>query len=86
MLGFTAVATSENIDTSQDSLEHARWFSREELKHFSVNNSVLDTDKAMIECNQHDKIDKGVQYKMSSKDSISSYLITAWLNKEIGQY
>jgi NAD+ diphosphatase len=86
MLGFTAVATSENIDTSQDSLEHAKWFSREELKHFSVNNSVLDTDKAMIECNQHDKIDKGVQYKMSSKDSISSYLITAWLNKEIGQY
>ncbi len=86
MLGFTAVATSENIDTSQDSLEHAKWFSRAELKQFSVNNSVLDADKAMIERNQQGKTDKGVQYKMSSKDSISSYLITAWLNKEIGEY
>jgi NAD+ diphosphatase len=27
-----------------------------------------------------------LQYKMSSGDSISSYLITAWLNKEIGQF
>jgi NAD+ diphosphatase len=86
MLGFTAVATSENIDTSQDSLEHAKWFSREELKHFSVNNSVLNTEKPTIECSRQVEIDKGVQYKMSSKDSISSYLITAWLNKEIGQY
>ena len=73
MLGFTAVARSEKIDASQDSLEDAQWFSRQQLSQFSLNNSVTDDGD-------------GTQYKMSSGDSISSYLITAWLNKEIGQY
>ena len=73
MLGFTAVASSEKIDTNQDSLEDAQWFSRQQLSQFSLNNSVTDDGD-------------GTQYKMSSGDSISSYLITAWLNKEIGQY
>ena len=73
MLGFTAVASSEKIDTNQDSLEDAQWFSRQQLSQFSLNNSVTDDG----DC---------TQYKMSSGDSISSYLITAWLNKEIGQY
>ena len=73
ILGFTAVASSEKIDTNQDSLEDAQWFSRQQLSQFSLNNSVTDDG----DC---------TQYKMSSGDSISSYLITAWLNKEIGQY
>lgn len=73
MLGFTAVAISEQIDISQDDLEDAQWFSREQLSKFSLNSSVVsDSD--------------GAQYRMSSGDSISSYLITAWLNKEIGKY
>jgi len=73
MLGFTAVATSEKIDISQDDLEDARWFSREQLADFSLN--------------KDEKMESKVpQYKMSSGDSISSYLITAWLNKEVGRY
>ncbi len=86
MLGFTAVATSENIDTSQDSLEHAKWFSREELAQFSINKVVLNSEKSITDDNHKVETSNGVQYKMSSKDSISSYLITAWLNKEIGEY
>jgi NAD+ diphosphatase len=70
MLGFTAVATRDLIDISHDDLEDAQWFTREQLRGFSVNND--STEEAT--------------YKMSSRDSISSYLITAWLNKEIGQY
>ncbi len=79
MLGFTAVATSEKIDISQDDLEDAQWFSREQLGHFGVNASVNDGDEAT-------ERPDSPQYKMSSGDSISSYLITAWKNKEIGQY
>ncbi|KGJ93020.1 NAD(+) diphosphatase [Colwellia psychrerythraea] len=76
MLGFTAVATSDNIDISQDDLEDAQWFSREQLANFGVNSLVNE---------KQDVLDKP-EYKMSSVDSISSYLITAWKNKEIGQY
>jgi NAD+ diphosphatase len=72
MLGFTAIATSETIDISEDDLEDAQWFSREQLAGFSLNK-----DEIVGSATQ--------QYKMSSGDSISSYLITAWLNKEIGQ-
>lgn len=71
MLGFTAVAISDVIDISQDDLEDAQWFSREQLADFS-----LKKDDAVES--------KVAQYKMSSGDSISSYLITAWLNKEVG--
>ncbi|MCJ8295927.1 MAG: NAD(+) diphosphatase, partial [Colwellia sp.] len=78
MLGFIAVASSEKIDTSQDSLEDAQWFSRKQLSKFSLNNSVTDSSVT-------DSADSA-QYRMSSGDSISSYLITAWLNKEIGQH
>jgi len=87
MLGFTAVATSEKIDTSQDSLENAKWFTREQLANFSTNNLVIDTEGNSKEGDSVvvDMPDEP-QYKMSSKDSISSYLITAWLNKEIGKY
>jgi NAD+ diphosphatase len=72
MLGFTAVATSTTIDISKDDLENCQWFSREQLSDF-----YADT-----------KTDKGEahQYRIGSGDSISSYLITAWKNKEIGQY
>jgi len=73
MLGFTAVATNDVIDISQDDLEDAQWFSREQLAGFSLNKTEIMASKAP-------------QYKMSSGDSISSYLITAWLNKEVGQY
>jgi NAD+ diphosphatase len=72
MLGFTAQATSEVIDISHDDLEDAQWFSREQLNNFAVNDEAI-TDLGDL------------PFKMSSGDSISSYLITAWLNKEIGQ-
>lgn len=73
MLGFTAVAISEAIDVSQDDLEDAQWLSREQLTDFVSNNAETAGSETP-------------QYKMGSGDSISSYLITAWLNKEVGQY
>jgi len=81
MLGFTAVATSEVINTSQDDLDHAQWFSREQLTHFDVNH--LNKEEGDNE--GENKTDQP-QYKMSSADSISSYLLNAWKNKQIGQY
>ncbi|TPH12496.1 NAD(+) diphosphatase [Litorilituus lipolyticus] len=89
MLGFVAVATSEKIDVSQDSLENAQWFSREQLASFKVNERVINTEQLNSPSNSTN-VDKNsassIQYKMSSQDSISSHLIKAWLNKEIGIY
>ena len=96
MLGFTAVATSTTIDISQDDLEDCQWFSREQLAHFytdssrnnvgiKVNSNVNDTAKAIVK-GSVEVTDEKHQYRLSSSDSISSYLITAWKNKEIGQY
>ncbi|MCJ8318798.1 MAG: NAD(+) diphosphatase [Colwellia sp.] len=90
MLGFTAQATSETIDTRQDDLQVAQWFTREQLANFLTNTSGINTE--VQKKKQMDNKSKPVetateqQYKMSSRDSISSYLITAWLNKEIGKY
>lgn len=79
MLGFTAVATSTTIDISQDDLEDCQWFSRAQLAEF-----YAGTDDSMIKAGETEN--KEYQYRLSSGDSISSYLITAWKNKEIGQY
>jgi len=76
MLGFTAVAITDKVDVSHDSLESAQWFSREQLSQFSV--------KGVDRIEGEDELDSS--YKMSSNDSISSHLINAWKNKEIGQY
>ena len=81
MLGFTAVATSEKINTSQDDLDHAQWFSREQLNDFTINH--LNKDEGY---NDSETSTDKPQYKMSSADSISSYLLNAWKNKQIGQY
>ncbi len=70
MLGFTAQASSEEIDISKDSLQDAQWFSREQLRQFSARDSASAR--------------KG--YRMSSADSISHHLIDAWKNQLIGQY
>lgn len=88
MLGFIAEAHSEEIDTSQDSLEKAQWFSREQIANFARNHSVINTEvsSSVADETNHQSVKKGTQYKMSSSDSISSYLITAWLNKQIGKY
>ncbi|PKI16969.1 NAD(+) diphosphatase [Colwellia sp. 12G3] len=83
MLGFTAVATSQSIDISQDDLDDAQWFSREQLSLFCVNASI---NISATDGNEVTASVDNPQYKMSSGDSISSYLINAWLNKEIGQY
>jgi NAD+ diphosphatase len=93
MLGFTAVATSTTIDITQDDLEDCQWFSREQLANFyagsntrnyvgiNVDAESKNTAEASDEANE-----KKHEYRLSSGDSISSYLITAWKNKEIGQY
>lgn len=97
MLGFTAVATSTTIDITQDDLEDCQWFSREQLAGFhkgtnaGINvgvNAVIkeDVNTAENEKNIIEAIDQKQEYRLSSSDSISSYLITAWKNKEIGQY
>lgn len=80
MLGFTAVATSEAIATSQDDLDHAQWFSREQLNDFQAS-SVDKNESEQVGDNSDNP-----QYKMSSVDSISSYLLNAWRKKQIGQY
>ncbi|TYK66329.1 NAD(+) diphosphatase [Colwellia echini] len=77
MIGFTAEAISDVIDVSQDALENAQWFSREQLNSFGVKGDGLESGK--------DSANK-LLYKMSSSDSISAYLINAWKNKEIGKY
>jgi NAD+ diphosphatase len=74
MLGFTAQATSEYIDITQDDLEVAQWFTREQLESFTLNKKMGSPQQ------------QTQGFKMSSSDSISSYLITAWKNKEIGKY
>jgi NAD+ diphosphatase len=71
MLGFTATAVTENIDISQDDLHQARWFSREELDTFVAKEAELPEPFG--------------GYRISSNDSISTYLITAWKKKAIGQ-
>lgn len=89
MLGFIAQAKSEKIDTSHDSLENAQWFSRDQIDKFLLNHPVVNSEsKPTTQTNNNIQNSEGVtpQYKMSSHDSISSYLITAWLNKEIGKY
>jgi len=90
MLGFTAEATSEAIDTRQDDLQIAQWFTRVQLANFLTNSFAINTEtlsKKPTELKSKDvEISSEQQYKMSSGDSISSYLITAWLNKEIGKY
>ena len=76
-------------------------FSREQLANFTGNQAVINTDgeqKKWVDntaqsTEQSEEKNTAQpspqaspQYKMSSSDSISSYLITAWLNKEIGVY
>ncbi|MBT8167502.1 NAD(+) diphosphatase [Falsiruegeria litorea] len=68
MIGFTAQAITEAIDISQDDLEDAQWFTREQLADFVSAEQNVTGEKCSI----------------GSGDSISSYLINAWLNKEIG--
>lgn len=97
MLGFTAVATSTTIDISQDDLDDCQWFSREQLASFyaekttrhnvgiNIEANVSNIVEASVEVHVEDNDEKH-QYRLSSGDSISSYLITAWKNKEIGQY
>ena len=96
MLGFTAVASSTTIDISQDDLEDCQWFSREQLASFYADtprHNVGINVEANVSTNADINVEPGVeghdkkhQYRLSSGDSISSYLITAWKNKEIGQY
>lgn len=91
MLGFTAVATNEVIDISEDSLEVAQWFTRQQLKSFMVNSSAIDTENQVVTSGHNEKNHGAAKpeksnYKMSSTDSISSHLINAWLHKKIGKH
>lgn len=81
MLGFTAIATSTTIDISKDDIDDCQWFSREQLTGFyagthSPNKAEDNDEKSTVK----------QEYRIGSGDSISSYLITAWKNKEIGHY
>ncbi|MBL4765706.1 MAG: NAD(+) diphosphatase [Colwellia sp.] len=89
MLGFTAVATSTTIDITKDDLEDCQWFSRAQLAGFAKGANVGINTSTNVDSNAEANVktnDEKHQYKLSSSDSISSYLITAWKNKEIGQY
>jgi NAD+ diphosphatase len=89
MLGFTAVAISTTIDISKDDIDDCQWFSREQLaKFYAGTHTPKKTDKTLethVEKSVDAKNEKH-EYRIGSGDSISSYLITAWKNKEIGQY
>ena len=81
MLGFTAVATSTHIDISKDDIDDCQWFSREQLAGlYAGTQPPTKTDNAI------DTNIKKHEYRIGSGYSISSYLITACKNKEIGQY
>ena len=84
MLGFTVVATSTAIDISKDDIDDCQWFSREQLASFYAGSQ--SSNKSSTETERNNTNDKKNQYRIGSGDSISSYLITAWKNKEIGQY
>ena len=96
MLGFTAVATSTTIDISKDDLDDCQWFSREQLARFyastphnNVGVNVSNSKSYNTKTSEKNSIDINEEkhgYRLNSGDSISSYLITAWKNKEIGQY
>jgi NAD+ diphosphatase len=81
MLGFTAVATSTDIDISKDDIDDCQWFSREQLASFYSGTHSPDKPGNTVEIK-----DKKNEFRIGSGDSISSYLITAWKNKEIGEY
>jgi len=81
MLGFTAVATSTTIDISKDDIDDCQWFSREQLAGFSAGTQPPNKTE-----NNDEKNSEKQEYRIGSGDSISSYLITAWKNKEIGHY
>jgi NAD+ diphosphatase len=85
MLGFTAVATSTSIDISEDDLEDCQWFSREQLAKFYVGAHAPNKTGNITETTLDNNEEKH-EYRISSGNSISSYLITAWKNREIGQY
>lgn len=55
----------------------------------NVDNNVNNTADNTVEASVEERVktnNKKYEYRLSSGDSISSYLITAWKNKEIGQY
>jgi len=81
MLGFTAVATSTTIDISKDDIDDCQWFSREQLAGFYAGTQSPNKTE-----NDDEKNSEKQEYRIGSGDSISSYLITAWKNKEIGHY
>lgn len=72
MLGFCARASTSTIDISEDDLEDAQWFTREQLESFLAKDDSRPYQSG--------------QYRMSSEDSISHHLISAWKNRKIGQY
>jgi NAD+ diphosphatase len=93
MLGFTAVATATTIDISKDDLDDCQWFSREQLAGFYAEATISHNVGINVSINVDNTLEASVKpntekhkYRLSSGDSISSYLITAWKNKEIGQY
>ncbi len=72
MLGFCASASSQEIDISNDDLEDAQWFTREQIAQFVAKEDLVDYQEG--------------QFRMSSIDSISHYLISEWHTGNIGKY
>jgi NAD+ diphosphatase len=72
MLGFCASAISQTIDISHDDLEDAQWFTRQQLAEFVAKEDPTEHQEGM--------------FRMSSIDSISHYLISAWHAGDIGKY
>ena len=72
MLGFCASASSQSIDISHDDLEDAQWFTRQQLADFVAKEDPIEYQQG--------------QFRMSSIDSISHYLISAWHQGTIGKY
>ncbi|WP_299014336.1 NAD(+) diphosphatase [uncultured Photobacterium sp.] len=63
MLGFTAIAETDQINVDKDEIESAEWFSRDELVRFAEYGDDVDG------------------FKLPRQDSISSFLMAQWLNK-----
>ncbi|TLS80658.1 NAD(+) diphosphatase [Photobacterium damselae] len=63
MLGFTAIAETDQINVDEDEIESAEWFSRDEIVRFAEYGDDVDG------------------FKLPRQDSISSFLMAQWLNK-----
>ena len=74
MLGYTAEATSEELDFEQDDIEHALWLSADELKEKMLNGSIMPSSEVSI---SHRLIDDWFHNETGT--SLSEFISTSYV-------